>query len=662
MLNLSAAIIALSSLVSAAQNTSELVFNYSPIVETCPAINSSAIYNSTTHEGYIRSNYVISQDEYSYINARQVQTTDSLIEFLNDLQIPGYTNTSFANYFGQLSNQSAINIGLAFSGGGFRALLTGSGEHMALDSRTTLNSSLKGLLDSSTYIAGLSGSSIMLSTLLFNNWTSVEDIITTNSSLWNTTEPPVSTDLSFWTGLLQEVEPKKKAGYPISLVDVYGRILSRYMFEEDDDNYGLNTLWSDIKYTEAFANYDIPFPIILATGGISNDSESDIDEYSTNVFEINPFEFGSFSPFVGGFVPIEILGTLLDEGLPINSTSDNCTYEFDNAGLMVASSSNILAGFQNNLIAYLNGNDSAASMVFEEFGTNVSRSYVKTLIDLVNNNLNNTLFTLVDNPFYNSSLSYSNVTSDISDETILKLVDGGLFEEGIPLDPFLTPVREMDIVIAFDNSGNTEDNWPNGTALYATEERWLESFPDDDFYELPETVEDFVDLGLNKRPVFFGCNGSNLITNEGNPNATVEFSWMKPLLVYIPNTNYTYMSNVTEYQFSIEDRNSIIYNGFEIAQYNNETDFAQCMGCAIIKRSEERANIETSPFCEACFEKYCFVPDYTESNSTYSSYSNKTEIENMPTSIYSSSALPSHFSSLLSRSEASIPFPTSFVN
>lgn len=625
---------------------------YAPVEAYCPAVNSSAIYNRTSNDGFIRSNALISQDEFSYISAREVKATDSLIEFLDDLSIPGYNDTSFANYFDML-NQSAINVGLSFSGGGFRALFTGAGEIMALDSRTqTKNSTLKGLLDSASYISGLSGGSILLNTLVFNNWTSVEDIVYDNTTtLWNTTRPLFPTDITYWLGLIGEVNQKKAAGYDISLIDLFGRILSRYMFEEDEEKYGINTLYSDAQFSDAFLNYDMPFPIIEAAGGSA--AAKNISVYSTNLFEINPFEFGSFSPFVGGFIPIDILGSALNNGLPVYK--DECTYDFDNVGFLTAASSNILVGFQSILAEFLSGDPKTTAEASEALGTNISGAYLETLISLVNGNLNETLFALLDNPFYNSTLAYEE--SDLTEGEMLKLVDGGAFTEAIPLEPMLVPSRLVDVVFAFDNSAATNDSWPNGDSLFATEERWLESFPEDSFYELPESTEQFVELGLNKKPVFFGCNGTNLITDQNNPNATVEFNYMKPLIVYVPNTNLTTMSNITNYQFSYEERNALVENGFEVAM-GDDDDFAQCVGCAIIRRSEERSGIELSPFCSQCFSKYCFEPTY-ESASNATIKSNVT-MEAVPTTIYSSSALPSGYASLTKRFTSSAAFPTSF--
>lgn len=641
-------LVALTSCVSAFDSIFNTTANatYAPYEGTCPALNASTLYNKTTHDGFIRTNSLISQDEYSYISARQVKTNDNLIQFLDGLSIPDYNETSFANYF-ELLNDSSINVGLALSGGGFRALFTGAGELMALDSRTTKNSSLKGLLDSSVYVSGLSGGAILLSTLAFNNWTSVESIIDDNStSIWNTTGPPVSSEISFWLDLLDEVSPKKKAGYEISLIDLYGRILSRYMFEKDDDTYGLNTLWSDLTYMDSFIDYDMPFPMILAAGGTG----SNITDYAPNLFEVNPYEFGSYSPFVGGFIPIEILGSTLNDGLPM--FSNDCTFDFDNVGFLTAASANILIGFQSLLDGFLDGNATIEDIAYEELGTNISVTYVEMLMNMVNKDYNETLYALIDNPFYNSTLA-SNYSEVIDGET-LQLVDGGFFDEVLPLDPMLVPSRQLDIVFAFDNSAQTEDNWPDGTTLFATEERWLESFPDDEFYALPSSTEEFVELGLNKKPVFFGCNGSSLITDENNPNATVDFNVMKPLLVYVPNTNLTAMSNITNYQFSYKERNAIVNNGFELALNDEEDDFAQCVGCAIIRRSEERAGIEISPFCSKCFTKYCFESTSDEQ------YDNTTIVESIPTTIYSSSALPSKMSSLLSKKTTSVVFPTSF--
>lgn len=620
--------------VSALDST---LINYSPYEANCPISNSTFLNSNLTQSGFIRDNFGISQEEYSWIAGRQVKTHENLIDFLDGLNMSDYSKVTFADYLGDL-NQSTINIGLSFSGGGFRALLTGAGELSALDSRSLNSSVLSGLLDSSAYISGLSGGSIMLSTLVNQNWTSVDEIIYGNSTLWNMTGSPFPSSIPEFQKLLSEVQPKKINGYDISLVDIFGRILSRYMFEEEQSKYGLDALWSDIQYSDPFVNYDMPFPMILTTGGGSLNTKY----YSSNVFEVNPFEFGSWSSYVGGFVPLELLGSLLNDGIPENKTS--CTFDFDNVGFLVGSSSNILAPFQSTLNGVLEGKINISDIDFSALGLDIDASSLtlspttlRLLVNLINPDFEEITYGILDNPFYNFT-GVANITSDIVDEESLFMVDGGLFDEVIPMDPFLVPGREVDIVFAFDNSANTENNWPNGTTLFATEERWLESFPNDTFYELPASAEEFVELGLNLGPVFFGCNGSELITDElTHPGAIANFTFMKPLLVYVPNTNLTAMSNVTGYTYTNEERNALVGNGFELLQGDNE-DFAQCVGCAIIRRSEERLGLSPSPNCAKCFDTYCYVPPHFEDsfNVTVPVVS-----ESRPTSLYSASSLPS---------------------
>lgn len=75
------------------------------------------------------------------------------------------------------------NIRFAFSGGGYRALLNGAGALAAFDSRTYGSDAaghLSGLLQSSTYITGLSGGSWLVGSIFMNDFASVEVIMDNN--------------------------------------------------------------------------------------------------------------------------------------------------------------------------------------------------------------------------------------------------------------------------------------------------------------------------------------------------------------------------------------------------------------------------------------------------------------------------------------------------
>lgn len=603
---------------------------YTPSSDKCPAKNS-LVPPGGKSEGLLRKNTLLSENEYEWIQERKSNVKSNLVEFLNGLNMSDYGNGYFDNFFNdQSSNHSenVVNIGLSFSGGSFKALLTGAGQFAALDSRTKSDknaSALQGIVDSSTYISALSGGSIMLSSLIYQNWSSVDDILQ-KGEIWNFTQPPVSTNLSFWTELLGESKQKAKAGYDISLIDLFGIILSRYMFA-NYANDGADLTWSGIRENDAFKNHKMPFPMILSTGGVN----SNMSGFADNVFEMSPYEFGSWSPFVGGFSDIKYLGTSMKEGEPTNKT--DCTVDFDNAGFMVACSSDFLALWQKYLPQILTSGNTSALDGLGLGNIDISVTEIRSLMGMVSPDTDDIMYALAPNPFYKSNLPGDK--SDLASNDTLKLVDGGLFDEGVPLDPFLVPARQVDVVIAYDNGGDSEDNFPNGTSLLSTKERWEKSFPDDKFYDIPSSAEEFVSKGLNRKPSFFGCNGTGLITDEISGENSDEFNYMKPLLVYIPNTNMTKISNTSQVVFSDEQRALMIKGGYEVATRGNFTEddeFAQCIGCAILRRTQERRGLKVGDQCSRCFERYCYSEDKEVSGSI---------TENLPTSVYSSATASS---------------------
>ena len=81
------------------------------------------------------------------------------------------------------------NIAIAVSGGGYRACLNGGGAVQAVDSResnSTADGHLGGLLQSATYLAGLSGGGWLVGSIYVNNFTTVSGLLNNgnSSSLW----------------------------------------------------------------------------------------------------------------------------------------------------------------------------------------------------------------------------------------------------------------------------------------------------------------------------------------------------------------------------------------------------------------------------------------------------------------------------------------------
>ena len=101
-----------------------------------------------------------------------------MTSWLSRMNISSFDATSYIN--GIRNNVSALpNIGIAVSGGGYRALMNGAGFLAAADNRTnnaTNRGQIGGLLQSATYLAGLSGGGWLVGSIYTNNFSSVQDL------------------------------------------------------------------------------------------------------------------------------------------------------------------------------------------------------------------------------------------------------------------------------------------------------------------------------------------------------------------------------------------------------------------------------------------------------------------------------------------------------
>jgi lysophospholipase len=108
---------------------------------------------------------------------------DPMRELLSRINIDGFDAGKYIDD-NRDNTTNLPNIGIAFSGGGYRAMLNGAGALAAFDNRTpnATNgaSQLGGLLQASTYIAGLSGGGWLVGSIYMNNFTSVQNIIDHN--------------------------------------------------------------------------------------------------------------------------------------------------------------------------------------------------------------------------------------------------------------------------------------------------------------------------------------------------------------------------------------------------------------------------------------------------------------------------------------------------
>ncbi|KAK4230591.1 lysophospholipase [Podospora fimiseda] len=553
---------------------------YAPANVTCPQDRPK-----------LRVAGAVSEREQQWLAKRRKETVKPMIDFLTNAKIDGF---DAKNYINRVADgvKDLPNIGIAVSGGGYRALMNGAGFIAAADSRTSGSSSagsISGLLQSSTYLAGLSGGGWLVSSIYANNFTTVEQLRDgrKGSSIWDFANsifkgPDMSgifDTVKYWRSIAKQVASKKEAGFETSITDYWGRALSYQLIDAPDG--GPSYTFSSIALDEEFSNARAPFPILVADG---REPGTKIISLNATVFEFNPFEMGSFDPTVYGFAPIEYLASNFTNGVvPPNG---GCVRGFDSVSYIFGTSSSLFNAFLLQNISAVEGVPdfliNAATGLLEGFDKN-----------------DNDIAQYVPNPF----LGWNNKTNPTANNIELDLVDGGLDLQNIPLHPLIQPFRNVDVIFAVDSSADTTYSWPNGTALRATYDRSLSEIANGTLFPPVPDANTFINLGLNSRPTFFGCDVKNFTLKSGQTPP--------PLVVYLPNAPYSTNSNVSTFDplYRDEERNAIIQNGFNAATQGNGTldsAWSTCVACAVLSRSLARTNTAVPGACNECFSRYCW--------------------------------------------------------
>ncbi|KAL7274818.1 Lysophospholipase 1 [Rhizina undulata] len=549
--------------------------DYAPSAATCP---STSLLRTTAAT-------VLSDGETAFMTKRKTVTDAALTEFLNRVSLTNFDVETFMDSY-------SPTIGIALSGGGYRAMLNGAGSFAAFDSRTRGSSAtgqLGGLLQSAKYITALSGGSWLLGSVVINNFTTIDEILV--DGLWDLNYSLLDPDglqnttklTEYWEELGVEVADKKNAGFEVSMTDYFGRALSRQFF--DWKNGGPAVTFSSIALTTEYTDAEMPFPILVAAGRLPDTTEVDGNSV---VFEFNPLELGTFDERVHAFTNLEYIGSAVTDGVP--NVSGECVRGFDNAGFILSTSSNIFSEFFADIEAEI------SSTPLDDLLTEALSNVSATHVDVANYN---------PNPFY----GVSKTSNPFASATDITMVDGGFDGQLLPLYPLIQPIRSVDVIFAMDNSADTvrldgsDSYWPNGTALIATYERSLnDELGSGTLFPAIPDANTFVNRGLNKRPTFFGCTGTNI---------TAVIDDAPPLIIWIPNAPYSYLSNISSItlEYTDEARDAVIQNGYNVATMGNATldsTWPACVACAIMRRTQERNGVTQSKQCEKCFDTYCW--------------------------------------------------------
>lgn len=303
----------------------------------------------------------------------------------------------------------------------------------------------------------------------------------------------------------------------------------------------------------------------------------DTIDLNSTVYEMNPWEIGTWDPTTYGFVPLDVLGSNFTDG---RLTNGSCVSGFDNVGFLMGTSSSLF----NQALLQINNTEIQRVLKM------ISTSLLQNL-----NESSNDVSVYQPNPFF----AFNNASNQNAQAEALILVDGGEDLQNITFYPLLQANRKMDAIFAIDSSADTPTRWPNGTSMVATFERNSNSSSIANGTAFPSVPDQdtFVSLGLNKHPTFFGCDSMN---STGNPPA--------PLVIYIPNSPYTYNSNISTFtlEFNDTERDALVLNGYNVATMANSTQWGTCVGCAIISRSLQRTNTSVPKICAECFSRYCW--------------------------------------------------------
>lgn len=461
---------------------------------TCPASTPT-----------IRNAASLSPQEQEWLPKRRDATLQPMQDLLQRMSISGFDAASYINQ--HKNNASALpNIGIAVSGGGYRAMLNGAGILEAFDSRTTNSTGtgqLGGLLQASTYLAGLSGGSWLVGSLFANNWTSIDQILAqdtpdskSSSDLWQLDqsifEGPESSGIQllntagYYATLVDDVKGKENAGFNVTITDYWGRALSYQLINATGG--GVSYTFSSVASQDYFTSGSVPLPLIVSD---ERSPHQKIVSLNSSIFTFNPWELGSEDPTVYAFAPLQYVGTNFSAGVPEDNSK--CIVGFDNMGFVMGTSSSLF----NAILTTVNSTNT----------TGLFSSALKAAISAVLAPLDQDEEDIADypNPFY----SYNNGTNINANTRRLTLVDGGEDGQNIPLHPLIQPYRHVDVIFAVDSSADTNSSyptdasapgWPDGTSLVATYQRSLSKQANGTAFPSIPDRPTFLNLGLASRP------------------------------------------------------------------------------------------------------------------------------------------------------------------
>ncbi|KAJ7184494.1 lysophospholipase [Mycena filopes] len=565
------------------------------------------------------SAHSLSSGERAYIDARRQDVLpDAFRSYLNNLISTGQEIPPTIQSIFQGARGASPSYGLALSGGAFRAALFEAGAFTTFDGRNTTSNfaGFGGILQGAEYAAALSGGGWFITAFSQANMPTIPELV------FGPTDPPMDNqyggfniafdvltpftnntqNAAFTGGLIVETSGKQTFGSPVGLADAFGISLARHfvngtnaanLLDFDTALHGTGQLFSGIAKVPAFQCHNLPFPIVLSTllsnhGNTSTSIPGEVVPLSNTKFEYNIFEFGSYDPTLGAFIPMQNLGT-------VNTSS--CVVGFDEIAFVLGSTGDVFPAVNASVAIAPN------QTTVLEFEASVA-AFPKLVPNLQPN-------TRLDSALIPNAFAGRQGFTEAGEE-FLSLGDGGIDGANIPLQPLLVKARGVQAIIAIDVSSDTEDHFADGSAIIAESKR-AALFPDAySFPKIPQTQAEFAAQNLTTQPTFFGCDEAQNVpiilyfANGGPPPG-------KPPITNA-STNQLSFSDLGLVQAILDQAGETVARGRP--QNGEERDglFPVCVACALADRERSRLGMQRDAQCDVCFDRYCYKPGTTSSS------------------------------------------------
>ncbi|EPQ55428.1 FabD/lysophospholipase-like protein [Gloeophyllum trabeum ATCC 11539] len=575
---------------------------YTPTTGACPA--GFALVRPA---GDPAAGQTLSPGEQAYIAAKRADVLPGAFRRYLDtvvrtaqVPLPAY----MYNILGSEDPAQMPTVGIASSGGAYRAALFGAGVLNALDARngSSVARGTGGLLQATSYLAGLSGGSWLVYSLAQANFPTAQELVLGPAdpveggyggwvTEWGTlTLYPDSADEAmneeYMNQTVRDIMGKYEAGWPVSIVDLLSRSMGRHFlngttganFFDNSTVHGAGVLFSDLTNVPTFASREQPFPIVVADGWSKYPYGPDGPEAlgsntppSNVIYEFNAYEMGSYDPQLAAFAPMQYLGTT-------NETV--CVTGFEQASFIIGGSSD-----------YYSQSNSSMAAIMATAGpwiTLVNESFTQPGVQLD--------VGLVPNPFQGQGNgSFTEVN-----ETYLNIVDGGNDGQAIPIQPLLVKARAVDALIAIDVNAEVNNYATGGDFISSATRAAL--FPTAySFPPIPLNTSTFIAENLTLHPTFFGCETPETpliiyIANGGPPKGqmavtnTSDDTWTEPLI-----------------QAFLTQTFDMATQGYPASEAEStDPEWAACLACAVVDRERERQEIARAGVCESCMARYCW--------------------------------------------------------